>query len=73
PVTKKVARCMARDDSLTEKQLRRKIRAVDKNRSRYYSFYTGNNWGARTNYDLCINTTNTEIKEIVPVISKIFE
>ena len=69
----KGARCMARDDSLTEKQLRRKIRAVDKNRSRYYSFYTGNNWGARTNYDLCINTTNTEIKEIVPVISKIFE
>lgn len=69
----KVARCMAREDSLPEKKLRRKIRNVDKNRARYYGFYTGNTWGVKTNYDLCVNTTNTEIKEIVPVLAKIFE
>ena len=69
----KIKRCMARDDSLPERKLRRKIRGVDKNRARYYGFYTGNTWGVKTNYDLCINTTNTEIKEIVSVLSKIFE
>ncbi len=69
----KVKRCMERDSSMPERKLRRKMRGIDKNRARYYSFYTGNSWGAKTNYDLCINTTNTEIKEIVPVLAKIFE
>ena len=38
------------------------IKTVDKNRSRYYDFYTGNDWGDRRNYDLCINTTSISIK-----------
>ena len=70
----RISRCAERDTaSLTEKQIKSKILRIDKNRSRYYSFYTGQTWGDKDNYDLCINTTNTIIKDMVPVLAKIFE
>lgn len=75
-IDSRVSRCMSRaaeDENFTEKQMKRRIKSVDRNREKYYNFYTGYQWGDKSNYDLCINTTNTVIKEIVPVIAKIFE
>lgn len=60
-------------ETFTEKQMARKIRRIDKERARYYDFYTGMRWGDRSNYDLCINTTNTEIKQLVPALAKMFD
>lgn len=57
-------------ETFTEKQMLRQIRKMDKERARYYEFYTGLKWGDKSNYDLCVNTTNTEIKLIVPAIAK---
>lgn len=75
-IDSRVRRCMGRaaeGENFTEKQMKRRIKNVDRNREKYYNFYTGFRWGDKSNYDLCINTTNTVIKEIVPVIAKIFE
>lgn len=72
----RIKRCVNRQvetEGLTEKQIARKIKKIDKERARYYSYYTGQKWGDRINYDLCINTTNSVIKEIIPAISKIFK
>jgi len=72
----RIARCMDRrseGEDLTEKELKKQIQAMDKNRARYYEFYTGTKWGDKLNYDLCINTTGTVIKEIVPAVAKIFD
>ncbi len=72
----RVKRCVERatdDEHYTEKQLRRKIKSIDKHRARYYSFYTGRKWGDKSNYDLCINTTDTVIKDIVPIVAKMFK
>ena len=73
----RVKRCMERraeDEAvIPEKKLRKKIKKIDRNRAKYYSFYTGRKWGEKSNYDLCINTTDTCIKELVPVIAKIFK
>ena len=72
----KVKRCLARskeDEKLTEKKLKKQIKKIDKERAKYYDFYAGQTWGAKENYDLCINTTDTEIKLIVSVISKMFK
>ncbi len=73
----RIARCVERKSEeemhLTEKQIKRRIIKLDRNRARYYSFYTGKKWGDKRNYDLCINTTGTPVKDIVPVIAKIFE
>ena len=72
----RVRRCIERNpDSqkhLTEKEVRKQINSIDKNRAKYYDYYTGNKWGDKGNYDLCINTTDLVIKEIVPVIAKMF-
>lgn len=69
----RVRRCMERrtdGETQTEKQMIKQIRAMDKNRARYYEFYTGLKWGDKFNYDLCINTSDAVIKEIVPAIAK---
>lgn len=72
----RIARCrgrMSAEENLTDKQLKKKILKIDKDRAEFYGYFTGNKWGERGNYDLCVNTTNTEIKEIVPLIAKMFK
>lgn len=57
---------------LSEKDIKKQIVSIDKNRAKYYDFYTGNKWGDKSNYDLCINTTDVNIKDMASVIAKIF-
>ena len=75
-IESRMKRCFERNtDSqkhLTEKEMKKQILKVDKNRAKYYNYYTGNEWSDKSNYDLCINTTDVVIKDIVPVIAKIF-
>ena len=71
----KIKRCREKrpeEEKLSDKELRQKISDIDKKRAKYYEFYTGHSWGDKLNFDLCINTTQTSIKEIVPVIAKLF-
>ena len=70
----KIKRCRekaSKDENLTDKELKQQINDIDKNRSKYYQFFTGKKWGDRMNYDLCVNTSNLSVKEIANVISKI--
>lgn len=75
-IESRIARCIARNSDsekhLTEKEMKKQILSIDKNRAKYYDYYTGNKWGDKNNYDLCINTTGFVIKDIASVISKIF-
>ena len=59
-------------ENLTDKEMKKHILDVDKNRARYYEFYTDMKWGDRKNYDMCVNTTNSDIKKIASVIAKMF-
>lgn len=71
----RIRRCMERspeEEKLTEKEMKQKILNIDKNRAKYYEYYTGGKWGDKENYDLCINTTGLDIKKVVPVIAKMF-
>lgn len=64
----KLARCREKsheDDGLNDRQLARKILRVDRNRARYYEYYTGRKWGERINYDLMINTSAVSVKDSV--------
>ncbi len=70
----KMERCRKRapeQENFTDKELKRHIQDVDKRRGRYYQFFTGQTWGDRLNYDLCINTSNSEIKDIAEAIVKL--
>ena len=44
-------------ENLEEKAAATRVRKMDKQRSNYYNFYTGSNWGNPENYDFCINTS----------------
>lgn len=63
----RIRRCQERstgDEKLSDKDMRRSILDIDRSRSKYYSFYTGQKWGDKEYYDLCINTTNRDIKAL---------
>lgn len=65
----KVKRCRERasaEEHLTDRELEKKIRQIDAGRARHQKLLTDRKWGALEGYDLCINTTNLEIKKIIP-------
>lgn len=41
---------------MTDKELAKRIGQINKSRADYYEFYTGQDWGDKANYDLCVNT-----------------
>ena len=59
-------------ENLTDKELENHILEIDKKRAGYYAFHTGQKWEDKMNYDLCINTTKNSIKELVPILAKMF-
>lgn len=74
-IESRVRRCMERrgeNEDFTEEQYRKQILSIDKDRARYYNDFTGQKWGDKRFYDLCINTTDLVIKDIVPYIAKLF-
>lgn len=63
----RIKRCMERsapEEQFTEKEMKKKINNVDESRAKYYDFYTGQKWGARQNYNVCINTTGMNVQEL---------
>ena len=54
--------------SLNHDVLRKIITQTDKNRSRYYEFLSGQKWGAKENYDLCINTSSADTEKIIQCV-----
>lgn len=72
----KIARCRNRateDKNLTDKEFMRKIKQIDKARASSYNLISSTDWGDKKGYDLCINTTNVDIKQITPFIAKYAE
>ena len=68
----KLQRCMERRSTyemLTDTQMQQKIMEIDRNRAKYYGFFTGQKWGARENYDLLVNSSCTDIKLLSAAIA----
>ena len=62
----RIKRCMERhpkDENLTEAQMKKRITEIDRNRAKYYAFFSEQKWGARENYDLLVNTSGADIKK----------
>lgn len=72
----KMNRCRVKatdDEKLSDKELEKMINKVDKGRKNYYSIVSGTEWGAKENYNLLINTSDIEIKTIIPSIADYIE
>ena len=46
----------------------KRVKQIDKQRRRYYEFYTDNKWGGRDVYDLLINTSRAGVEGAVDII-----
>ena len=67
----RINRCRERapqNEHLSDAELKKQIAVINKNRRKYYEYYTGQKWGAKENYHLCINTSTRNIKELVPAV-----
>lgn len=71
----RIRRCQERaadGENLSDREMKKAIRNVDRNRANYYEDYTLQKWGDKANYDICINTTNMSIPDMVPHLAKLF-
>lgn len=72
----KISRCKLKassDESLTDKELENKIKNIDKGRKAFNDLISNKEWGKKENYNLCINTSNIEIKSIIPALTSYVE
>ena len=65
----RVKRAVARQD-IAPSRARQAVTKADKNRANYYSFYSGQKWGATENYDLCLNTTGLSVEQAAEILAE---
>ena len=68
----KIRRCTERapeDEKLTEKELVRKMKQIDRNRAQTREIIGGPAWGERSAYHLTVNTTDWDIRALVPAVA----
>lgn len=69
----KLKRCHERapeGETLTDKQLLKKMKNIDKTRAKTRALMTGTAWGERNAYHLTVNTTDWDIKVLVPILAE---
>lgn len=69
----KLRRCEERADKeehLSEKEMLRKMRQIDKERAAYRGLFTEDEWGRKESYHLCVNTSGKEIKTLIPALAQ---
>lgn len=72
----RIERCKSREkqgEKLSDREYKQKINEIDKGRAKYYQFYTGKRWDDELNYDLCINTTGKDIKQLAEYFAGILK
>ena len=69
----RLKRCRERqkedEAKMSDRQFIRFIRSVDKKRRQFYDFYTGVEWGEKENYDLMINTSHVDLKQVAHTLA----
>lgn len=67
----KIERCKARgDENLTDKELEKRIRQIDRQRADSYKIVSPVSWGDKKEYNLCVNTTGLDIKDMAKVVAQ---
>ena len=59
-------------ENLTDKEMEKQIKRINKDRASYYEDYTLQKWGDKSNYDICLNTSFMNIEEMIPHLAKLF-
>ncbi len=68
----KLKRCLERSENgESEKEILRQMKKIDKARASNYYHFSGNKWGQKESYHFCINTSKTEIKDLIPSVAEL--
>lgn len=65
----KLARCISRmkeDEHYSPREIVLMMKRIDKDRKAYRELLSDEKWGNKESYHLCVNTSNKEIKKLVP-------
>ncbi len=68
----KIARCKSREtdsEKMSDREIEKMIKQIDKARAGGHNIISDIAWGDKRGYDLCINTTDTEIKSLIKPLS----
>ena len=68
----KILRCRQRapqGENLTDREYAKKIKKIDSARASNRELIGNVGWGEKENYNLCVNTTNVDIKKIIPALA----
>ena len=68
----RLKRCQAYaevEENLSPRELEREIRKIDARRAQYRRMYLDADWGERTQYHLCVNTSGIAVKHIIPMLA----
>lgn len=71
-IKSRLARCINRTsqkEHLTDREMAQKIKQIDKERAAYRKIFTDNQWGNIKSYHLCVDTSDREIKKLIPGLS----
>ncbi len=73
----RIARCYRQvpqdEEEVTPQQMQKQIARVDKQRAKYYEYYTGQKWGEPENYNLMVDTSVLGVEGAVQVILRALE
>ena len=72
----RLSRCRVRaeeNEGLSDKEILRKCREIDKRRASYRKLFTEHRWGDAAGFELCINTSNKNIASLIPAICSYIE
>ncbi|MCF0261949.1 MAG: cytidylate kinase-like family protein [Sphaerochaetaceae bacterium] len=70
-VNRKLA--LEENSNLSVQAMEKIVKNADKNRSKYYEYYSHQVWGDSKNYDLCINTSTVGVDGAVEIMLKFVE
>ncbi len=68
----KIKRVMQRKN-VSEKEAAQLALISDKRRATYYNYYSDRRWGKMENYDISVNTSNTDLDSVVDVLKAYVE
>lgn len=64
----RIRRSMERMPEMSEEDISVWLDRQDTQRRSYYNYYTGRKWGHADNYDLCINTSNLDVRQTADIV-----
>lgn len=50
--------------------MKRLIEGIDRERAKYYNYFSSQKWGSRDNYDLMISTSGKDIKQVSAALAR---